>query len=224
MANSTGKKEDKVVNKILQTAKKLFAEEGFHKTDRTKIRRLAHAGEVTISTRFDDEELVPKEMILVKILETEWRDINQLIENLDDTVDVMERLRRILSIVLDVFEKDRNLRIITIAHSRELYALGRRIMEGEARKVVTRVESIFFEGQNKGAFRKDLSSKSMQRAFFGVIEEFLHSWVLNETIGYQTEISRRELEKTIDSILLGFKVSEESPEDVLRIVSRSKVK
>jgi len=62
-------------------------------------------------------------------------------------------------------------------------------MEGEVRKVVQTVESIFAQGQSQGIFKKNLSPKSMQRALLGTVEEFLHSWVLNETIGYQTEIA-----------------------------------
>lgn len=72
-------------------------------------------------------------------------------------------------------------------------------MEVEVRKVVETIESIFAKGQTEGIFRKDLLQKSIQRAFFGTVEEFLHSWVLNETIDYQTEVSRQELDKTIDS-------------------------
>ena len=205
MANNPNYNKDLPSTRILETAKKMFAEEGFHKTHRTKIRTAARVGEGTISTYFEDEELEPKETILIKILEKDWAKIDQSMDNLRVTsMDVINTLREILSIILDTFERDRDLRIIFIAHSRELYGFGKRLMVGPVRNIVEKVESIFKYGQNKGVFRKELTPKSMQRAFFGTIKEFLHSRVLSETTDYQTEISRQELEKTIDFILLGF--------------------
>ena len=214
MADKVDGNRDEARIKTLQAAKRLFAQQGFYNTDRTEIRTTAHVGESTISTRFKDEELVAKEMILVEILERAWRRINRLIENLKETRDVRKRLKGVFSIILDTFEKDKELRIIFVAQSREVYKLGKRVMEGEVRKVIERLESIFVEGQSQGIFKKDLSPKSMQRACFGTIEEFLHSWVLNETIDYQTEVSREQLEKTIDSMVSGFSIKEEIPKSV----------
>ncbi len=213
MAETHGKRKDPVRSRILRPAKRLFAEQGFYNTDRTKIRTAAHVSEATISTRFEDEELAPKEMILVEILENGWTSINQLIEGFTYIVDPMDTLRRILSVVLDVFAEDKQFKNLFVAHSREVHKFGRRLMEGEVRKTVEMVESIFAKGQEKGIFRKDLTAKSMQRAFFGTIEEFLHSWVLHETSeNYLTDTSRRELEKTIDSLLVGFSVVGEPSE------------
>lgn len=157
-----------------------------------------------ISICFKDKEKVlkPKEMILVELLERKWENINQSIERWKGTADVMEKLGGILSVILDAFEKDREFKIIFIAHSHELYKLGERLMEGQVRKLVQTIESIFAEGQERGIVRKELTPKSMQRIFFGTIEEFVHSWTLEETAGYETETFREQLEKAIDTILL----------------------
>ena len=210
MRSKTDETIDDAERRILEKAKKLFAAQGFYGTDRTKIRIAAHVSESTISTRFEDEELTPKEMILVQILETCWRNINHLIETLPTTTDLAKRQKEILSIILDTFESDKELSIIFVAASREVHKLGGRLMEGSIRKVVQAIESVFAKGQTEGVFRKHVSPKSMQRAFFGTVEEFLHSWVLRETRDYQTETSRQELERTIDSLLFGFSLSEES--------------
>lgn len=206
MRNRANKKRKQPREEILQVAKTLFAKHGFYETDRTDIRVKAHVSEATISTCFKDNEKIldPKEMILVEILERGWRNVNQLIKSLEETNDIIAMLREILSIILDTFEKDRELKVIFVAHSRELYELGKKLMGSEVRKLVLTIESIFNEGRDKGIFRKDLSPKSMQRAFFGTIEEFLHSWTLKDTAQYRTEASREQLEKTIDSMLFAF--------------------
>lgn len=207
MSETHSKWKDPVRSRILRAAKRLFAEQGFYNTDRTRIRTAAHVSESTISIRFEDEELAPKEVILVEILENGWASINQLIEGFTYIVDPVDTLRRTLSVILDVFAEDQQFKTLFVAHSREVHKFGQRLMEGEVRKTVERFESIFAEGQEKGIFRKDLTAKSMRRALFGIIEEFLHSWVLQETSeNYPTDTSRRELEKTIDSLLLGFSI------------------
>lgn len=213
MAETHSRSKDLVRSRILRSAKKLFAEQGFYNTNRTKIRTAAHVSEATISTRFEDEDLAPKEMILAEILENGWTRINQFIEEFTYIVDPMDTLRRILSVILDVFAEDKQFKTLFVAHSREIHKFGHRLMEGQVRKTVETVEAIFVEGQEKGVFRKDLTSKSMQRAFLGIIEEFLHSWVLQETsANYPKDTSRRELEKTIDSLLVGFSVVGEPSE------------
>ena len=203
MTNSENKEQP--TEKILRVAKRLFAKDGFYKTDRTTITTEAHVGGGEISIRFKDKEnvLKPKEMILVELLERKWENINQSIKT-RKTADVMKKLRGILWAILDAFEKDREFKIIFIAHSHELYKLGERLMQGQARKLVQTIESILAEGQEREIFTKELTPKSMQRIFFGVIEEFVHSHTLKETVGYvgyDRQNSPEQLKKTIDTML-----------------------
>lgn len=192
-------KKEKTKESIISAAEKIFARDGFHQARIRDIEQEAGVSEKKFYSFFTKDE------VLNLIFERTWGAINQSVEKcLKEKVDIIERLKRILSIILRFFEENRETKLVFIGASRELGELGRTLMMGEIRKLITVIESTFADGQKQGVFRKDLNAKSMQRAFFGTIEEFIHSSVLKETTSYRTEYTQEQLEKTIESMLEGF--------------------
>ena len=195
------KRED-TQEKIISAAEKVFAQKGFYQAHIRDIEREAGVAEKKFYSFFSKDEA------LVFIFERISKNINQLVENSikenTGTVDTIEKLARILLVILKFFEENDNWKTIFIENSRQLRELGKTLMGGGVRKLVQTIESILTEGQERGIFRKDLTPKSMQRILLGSVEEFLHSWTLKETVKYKTETSRQQLEKAIDIILFAF--------------------
>ena len=170
MAKKTGEKS----KNILQAAKEIFSESGYHQTSVANIAKSAGIAEGTIYLYFENKE----DILLTLLRETVQNEfLNQLEKRLSFFHDARFALYEVVRAHFEYFGKDEKLaKVIQI----ELRQTSPTFSEG-IRPVFQKhsrvIEAVIKNGQEQGVFRKDISDRSARKLIFGTLDEMVTCWV-----------------------------------------------
>lgn len=172
MAKKTGEKADI----ILQAAKEVFAEVGYHGASVSRIAKSAGIGDGTVYLYFKNKEDILTTLFHESIYN---QYLPMLEENLSYYSDVRMLLFEIVRSHLSFFYEDAALSRVVQIESRQPGEEFRATIKTSVKREFKIIESVILKGQEDGVFRKDISAKNARKLIFGTLDEMVTSWVLS---------------------------------------------
>lgn len=160
---------------ILRAATKVFAQNGFFQSQVADVARVAGvaAGTVYLYFRGKDDLLVS---IFERSMQTVIAEGRAAIEGVDDPA---ERLRLIAHLHLGRLGRDRDLAVVFQVELRQSVKFMERFSETFLQDYLKLIRQTIADGQQSGAFRKDISATTATKIFFGALDEMATNWVLS---------------------------------------------
>jgi len=175
--------------KILRAATEVFASKGYFEARMTDVAKQAEVADGTLYLYFEG-----KEHLLLSIFDDVLgRFIKRLQAEIADLDDPVAKLRVMVRLHLETLGRDPALaQVLQIEtrHSRRFMSVFTRGKLGEYLNLLRR---IIEEGQESGAFRRDISPGLATNVVFGAVDELVMSWVLTDQGG--------DLTRHVDPIL-----------------------
>ena len=170
------KKNDKYYS-ILQAAKKVFAQEGYHGASISKIAKEADIGDGTVYLYFKNKEDILIQLFDTAIYHRHVPKSESLIEPLQDPRIMLYELIRNH---FDFFGEDYDMAKVVQIESRQPTESSRSAVKKGTKRYFQLLRKIIEKGQEEGLFRTDVSTSSLQILIFGTLDEFVTAWVLSE--------------------------------------------
>jgi TetR/AcrR family transcriptional regulator, fatty acid metabolism regulator protein len=160
---------------ILRAATKVFARNGFFQSQVADVARVAGVAAGTVYLYFRG-----KDDLLVSIFERSMREV--IAEGraaLEGVKDPAERLRLIAHLHLGRLGRDRDLAVVFQVELRQSVKFMERFSETFLQDYLKLIRQTIADGQQSGAFRKDVSATTAAKIFFGALDEMATNWMLS---------------------------------------------
>jgi AcrR family transcriptional regulator len=152
-------------DRILLSAKQLFANNGFENTSTVAIAREAGTSESQLMKHFGS-----KQGLLVAIFDRGWAAITERIEAIR-TTSPADRLLAVLEAITVVLENDPELKTVSMLESRRMKKDGTDVLTTRgARQYRDLLSSILQDMRNEGQIRRDLNLDAVRAAIIGMAE------------------------------------------------------
>lgn len=186
----TSKKNQKY-HLILDGAQKVFAENGFHRSQVSKIAKAAGVADGTIYLYFKR-----KEDILISLFQEKLGElVGKFHESLEETSNAAEALRKVCQIHFNELESNPELAYVTQIELRQSDLELRKEIGTCLKPYILLIENILKQGIEEKLFRSDLNVKLVRNLIFGAMDEAVTSWLIggrkyalsdqvDETIGF----------------------------------------
>jgi TetR/AcrR family fatty acid metabolism transcriptional regulator len=160
---------------ILRAAVKVFARHGYFQSQVADIARGAGVAAGTVYLYFRG-----KDDLLASIFERTMKDA--LAEGrtaLAEVADPVERLRRIARVHLERLGRDRDLAVVVQVELRQSIKFMERFSTTHLKDYLGIIRRTIVEGQETGAFRRDVDANLAAKVFFGALDEMATNWMLS---------------------------------------------
>jgi TetR/AcrR family fatty acid metabolism transcriptional regulator len=169
------KRRDDKRQRILQAAVKVFARKGYFAAKVSEIAKRAEVADGTIYLYFEG-----KEDILVNLFDEVMAEhITRAREELQHVRGAHARLSRIAEHHLGMLGGNRDLAVVFQVELRQSTKFMERFTATWLQDYFAIVGDVIAEGQREGSLRPDLPRKLVTKAFFGVLDEMVTSWILS---------------------------------------------
>jgi len=160
---------------ILDAAVRVFARQGFHATRVSDIADEAGVAYGLVYHYFNSKEQVLNELFLER-----WSLLIAAIEETDrEGVSHRERLARVAGFIIDSYRHDPELmKVIIVEVTRAANSFGQTHLT-EIRRAYESIAKIVEDGQEAGAFRRDVAPIFASMTFYGAIEQLLSGWIFD---------------------------------------------
>jgi len=157
--------------KLEKAVKELFSEKDFHQVNMRCIAQKTGIGLNTIYLHYES-----KEKLLFSFVDEWIRTLNnRLEEHLQGLEDVKEKVRKIVWVILDFYE--RNPDIGTIVVMTVPFKTWMTDETFKQRDLASRVISLLKEGRDKAILNPDIPADFMFDVLFGVIHRIVYIWL-----------------------------------------------
>ena len=175
--------------RILRAATEVFANKGYFAARMTDVAKQAEVADGTLYLYFEG-----KEHLLLSIFDDVLgRFIGRLREEMAQLDDPVAKLKVMIRLHLETLGRDPALaQVLQIEtrHSRRFMSVFTR---GKLGEYLNLLRTIIEEGQESGAFRRDINPGLATNVVFGAVDELVMSWVLTDQAG--------DLTRQVDPIL-----------------------
>ncbi len=165
--------------RILRAATEVFANKGYFAARMTDVAKRAEVADGTLYLYFEG-----KEHLLLSIFDDVLdRFIGRLREEMAQLEDPVAKLKVMVRLHLETLGRDPALaQVLQIEtrHSRRFMSVFTR---GKLGEYLNLLRGIIEEGQESGAFRRDINSGLATNVVFGAVDELVMSWVLTDQAG-----------------------------------------
>ena len=180
VVHSTAKKQKGSVpekrDRILKAAIQVFAKNGFYATRVSEIAKAAGVADGTIYLYFKN-----KDDVLITIFEEGIERLLRILREVADSEDTFEnRISRIIELQLGLLEEQRDLAEVITVNLRQSSRLLKQYATPLFMQYIDVIAGVVRDGQNEGAFRKDLNPRIVARSLFGALDAILLTWALGE--------------------------------------------
>ncbi len=163
-------------DRILKAAIKVFAKNGFYATHVSEIAKAAGVADGTIYLYFKN-----KDDVLVTIFEEGIERLLTILRGVAESDDPFEkRIQRIIELQLGLMEEQRDLAEVITVNLRQSSRLLKQYATPLFMQYIDVIAGVVRDGQEEGAFRKDLNPRVVARSLFGAIDAILLTWALGE--------------------------------------------
>jgi TetR/AcrR family fatty acid metabolism transcriptional regulator len=170
---TTKKKNTEKYQRILEAAVKVFAEQGFFQSTIAQIAKVAGVADGTIYLYFKN-----KDDILVQFYEYKT---NQIFKRFREAVrqpkTAEEKLRRLIRVHLEEFQKDRNMAIVYQAETHQNRWLGDAYLKKMSKAYRDIISEVVDLGQEEGTIRRNLFMGLVKRLINGAVDEVINAWI-----------------------------------------------
>jgi TetR/AcrR family fatty acid metabolism transcriptional regulator len=158
---------------ILDAAIRVFARSGFHATRVSDI-----ADEAGVAYGLVYHYFSSKEEVLNELFSERWSLLLAAIEEADaGGATPRAKLEAVAAFIVDSYRHDPELmKVIIVEVTRAANSFGRTHLP-EIRRAYDSIAKIVAEGQEAGAFRRDIDPTFASMSFYGAIEQLLSGWI-----------------------------------------------
>ncbi len=158
---------------ILDAAIRVFARQGFHSTRVSDI-----ADEAGVAYGLVYHYFKSKDEVLNELFSERWSLLLAAIEEADrEDASPRAKLEAVAGFIVDSYRHDPELmKVIIVDVTRAATSFGR-IHLHEIRQAYDSIAKIVAEGQEAGAFRRDIDPTFASMSFYGAIEQLLSGWI-----------------------------------------------
>jgi TetR/AcrR family fatty acid metabolism transcriptional regulator len=161
--------------RILDSAVKVFAREGFFKARVSQIAEEAGLAPGTVYLYFKS-----KEDLLLSLFEDRMEEIvTRFREAIVQEEDAGERLRTLVRMHLECFQSDPDLAACFQVELRQSSRFMRGDGKGGVRRYLGLIREIVEYGRKKGVFREDVSAALVIHLLFGTLDQVVTTWVMS---------------------------------------------
>jgi len=160
---------------ILRAATKVFAQNGYFQSQVADVARVAGVAAGTVYLYFKS-----KDDLLVSIFERSMNDV--LAEGraaIENVADPAARLSKLAHLHLERLGRDKDLAVVFQVELRQSVKFMERFSETFLQDYFKLIRQAMADGQQSGAFRKDISATTATKIFFGALDEMATNWVLS---------------------------------------------
>jgi AcrR family transcriptional regulator len=158
---------------ILDAAIRVFARQGFHSTRVADIADEAGVAYGLVYHYFNS-----KEEVLNELFSERWSLLLAAIEEADASSESpRSKLAAVAAFIVDSYRHEPELmKVIIVEVTRAANSFGRTHLP-EIRRAYDSIAKIVAEGQEAGAFRRDIDPAFASMSFYGAIEQLLSGWI-----------------------------------------------
>ena len=160
---------------ILKAATKVFAQNGYFQSQVADVARVAGVAAGTVYLYFKS-----KDDLLVSIFERSMNDV--LAEGraaIAGIGDPAVRLAKLAHLHLERLGRDKDLAVVFQVELRQSVKFMERFSETFLQDYFKLIRQAIADGQQSGAFRKDINATTATKIFFGALDEMATNWVLS---------------------------------------------
>jgi TetR/AcrR family transcriptional regulator, fatty acid metabolism regulator protein len=160
---------------ILDAAIRVFARQGFHSTRVSDI-----ADEAGVAYGLVYHYFSSKDEVLNELFTERWSLLLAAIEEADREGETPRaKLEAVAGFIVDSYRHDPELmKVIIVEVTRAANSFGRTHL-AEIRRAYESIAKIVAEGQEEGAFRRDIDPDFASMSFYGAIEQLLSGWIFD---------------------------------------------
>lgn len=193
--------------RILHTAKALFAEHGFENTSTMSIARQAQTSESQIVKHFGT-----KEGLLEAIFKDGWKHITQAFGAIEYLPSPSSKLQALVGLILTKLEEDDQLKQLFLLEGRRVRREGRMILMTQGfLQLVKTADRLLKEMRDLGQLRSDLNLEGIRSALIGMLEGLLRDRMLATRIPYSASFNAEDIRRLFLHVLNSFSVLAEQP-------------
>ena len=184
--------------RLLLSARKLFAENGYESTSTASIARMAGTSESQLIKHFGG-----KASLLDAIFVDGWNTLTTwLQQQLPSTISPTERLRMIPRLMFEALQRDPELRQLLLLEGRRIRKEGRlATLTDGFMGFVKLVDSTLADMRNAGELRSDLNPQAIRSALIGLTEGALRDQLLSERAGTPKEFTPENIGSLVDALV-----------------------
>jgi TetR/AcrR family transcriptional regulator, fatty acid metabolism regulator protein len=158
---------------ILDAAIRVFARQGFHATRVSDI-----ADEAGVAYGLVYHYFRSKDEVLDELFVERWSLLLAAIDEADRTGETPRaKLAAVASFIVDSYHHDPELmKVIIVEVTRAANSFGRTHLD-QIRRAYESIAKIVADGQEAGAFRRDVDPTFASMSFYGAIEQLLSGWI-----------------------------------------------
>lgn len=189
-------------NRILMSAKTLFATRGYENTSTAAIARMAGTSESQLIKHFGS-----KEGLLEAILDEGWAGMAYGASRLAGMRNPLDKLQALLEMVLTGFEHDPELKELMLLEGRRVRKEGNMIMLTQGfLSFVQVIDGVLKELRDSGRLRTDVPPDAVRAALMGLLEGLMRDQVLADRMKFPASYTGKHLRKTFAIALAAFLV------------------
>jgi TetR/AcrR family fatty acid metabolism transcriptional regulator len=160
---------------ILRAAIETFAARGFFNAQVADVARAAGVAAGTVYLYFRG-----KDDLLISIFDRTMKEaIAAGRQSVAAKASPIERLREIAKLHLGRLGRDRDLAVVFQVELRQSTKFMERFSATHLREYLGIIRDIIEEGQQKGAFRRQVNPTLAAKVFFGALDEMATNWILS---------------------------------------------
>ena len=185
--------------RILHSAKTLFASNGYENTSTAAIARMAGSSESQLIKHFGG-----KEGVLEAIFDEGWARMREGLGALGNTAG-REKLQAMMNLILSSLQEDAELKELMLLEGRRVRKEGHLVMLTQGfLDFVRGVDAVLVEMQSSGQLRRDISPDVARSALMGMIEGLLRDQMLAQRMNQRTGYSDAQLRQVFDLVMGSF--------------------
>lgn len=187
-------------DRILTSARTLFAGGGYENTTTSQIARTAGTSESQLIKHFGS-----KEGLLEAIFEQAWQRLVPAVGPLLETSrSPFDKLTALIDLMFQALEADQEIRTLFLLEGRRIRRHGHMVVLTRGfTHMVTVVDTILHEMRDAGQLRAELHPEAVRAALIGAFEGLLRDRLLADRVGYPADYGRDEMRETFRTVLAG---------------------
>jgi TetR/AcrR family fatty acid metabolism transcriptional regulator len=160
---------------ILGAAAKVFARSGYFNAKVSDVARTAGVADGTVYLYFKN-----KDDLLTSIFSWAMGEfLRRARAEIRDAAGPREKLRRFATLHFSLLEQERDIAIVFQIELRQSTKFMEQFSTTYLAEYLQMLREIVEDGQRQGLFRKQLNSKVVTKALFGMLDEMATNWVLS---------------------------------------------
>ena len=188
-------------DRILLSARRLFAADGYENATTSAIARMAGTSESQLIKHFGS-----KEGLLEAIFDHAWQRMGAGIgSTLEPLTSPREKLVALTELMISALEKDKELRTLMLLEGRRIRKHGHMVLLTRGfLGVLEAVDGLLSQMLEAGELRPGLNIEAVRSALVGAFEGMLRDQLLAERIDYPAHFDGQDLRVAFRAALDGF--------------------